>query len=100
MSYYLKRQVPNFIKKLRLHKIQKLQQGIAQENLLSLIGSEVEVLVDEFDENDGFYVGHTNFLSKAVDFNIKMLDNRLSIGDFVKVKITDFDGENLRGDVL
>ena len=100
VSYYLKKQVPSFIKKLRMKKIQKIQQSVAEENLKSLFGWEFEVLIDEFDENDGFYVGHTNFLSKAVDFNVKMLDNRLRIGDFVKVKITDFDGENLRGDVL
>ena len=100
VAYYLKHQIPNFVKKHRLKTIQKLQAKVAFDNLSGLIGQNFEVLVDEFDEKDGFFVGHTKFLSKAVDFNVKMLDNNIDIGDFVTVKITEFDGENFKGEVL
>ncbi len=101
VSSYLKKQVPSFIKKKRLSIVQSIQSKIAEEILLSYIGQEFTVLVDEFDCETGFYVGHTNFMSKAVDFNVKIEDNNcINIGDFKQVKITGFDGENLKGEIL
>jgi len=101
VSYYLKKQVPSFIKKKRLKQIQVLQESIAYEVMNAYIGKDVEVLVDEFDVETGFYIGHANFMSKAVDFNVKIEDNNsVKIGDFVNVKITDFDGENLKGEII
>jgi len=100
VSFFMKKQIPNFVKNHRLKVIQKVQANVAKQNILNQIGQSVEVLIDEFDEKDGFFIGHTEFLSKAVDFNIKILYNELNIGDFVKVKITEFDGENFKGEVL
>ena len=101
VSYYLKKQVPDFIKKLRLKKVQKLQSQIASENMASLIGQEMTVLVDEFDYETGNYLAHANFMSKDVDFNVKIEDNsNVKVGDFKKVVITEFDGENLKGEIL
>lgn len=101
VSFYQKKQVPKFIKNMRLKKIQKLQANIAGNLMTDFVGKTIRVLVDEFDYETGFYVGHSNFMSKSVDFNVKMEDNNsVKIGDFVDVKITDFDGENLKGEIL
>ena len=101
VSSYIKNQVPRFIKKHRLRKVQKIQAEIASKLLWSYVGQEFEVLVDEFDCETGFYLTHANFMSKAVDFNVKIDDNgNIRIGDFVKVRITDFDGENLKGEII
>ena len=101
VSYYQKKQVPQFIKKWRLKKIQTLQAQIAEKSMSSFIGSQMQVLVDEFDYDTGFYYGHSEFMSKAVDFNVKIEDNNsVKIGDFVTVKITEFDGENLKGEIV
>lgn len=101
VSYYLKKQVPKFIKNMRLKKVQNLQSKIAGEIMTAFIGQEMKVLVDEIDYETGFYLCHSEFMSKAVDFNVKIEDNNnVKIGDFINVKITDFDGENLKGEIV
>lgn len=101
VSYYLKHQIPKFIKNMRLKKVQKVQQKIAFEKMFSLIGTEDVVLVDEFDCESGNFIAHTNNMSKAVDFNVKIEDNNsIKIGDFVKIRFTDFDGDYLKGEIL
>ena len=99
VSYFLKKQVPNFIKKLRLKKVQKIQQDVVYNNIYKILNSTVDVLIDYFDENDGTFVGHTKFLSPSVDFNVKIVDNEnVRIGQFVTVRLTDFDGNFLTGE--
>lgn len=101
VSSYLKKQIPNFIKKRRLSVVQQLQSKIAEEVLRGYVGQEITVLVDEFDYETGFYFGHANFMSKAVDFNVKIEDNgNVNVGEFKHVKITGFDGENLKGEII
>lgn len=101
VSYYLKHQIPKFIKNMRLKKVQKVQQKIAFEKMFSLIGTEDIVLVDEFDCESGNFIAHTNNMSKAVDFNVKIEDNNsIKTGDFVKIRFTDFDGDYLKGEIL
>ena len=99
VSYYLKGQLPMFIKKWRLKRAEKVQRKIATENAKLLLGQKVRVLIDSFDETDGNYLGHSEFLSPLVDFGVKIVDNiNVSVGKFVDVVITDFDGENYKGE--
>ena len=49
-AYYLKQQVSNLKKTLRLKKIQKIQASIADELNCLKIGESVESFVDYFDE--------------------------------------------------
>lgn len=101
VSYYLKKQIPNFIKQMRLKKIQKLQAQILANKMQQLCGQNVEVLIDDFDCETGNYIGHCNFMSKDVDINVKIEDNNsIKIGDFVNVQLTEFDGENLKGEMI
>ena len=61
----------------------------------------MEVLVDYFDESTGEYVGHTQNLSPTVDFGVRFVDNgNIEISTFVKVKIVDFDGSFLKGELV
>ena len=61
----------------------------------------MEVLVDYFDEITGEYVGHTQNLSPTVDFGVRFVDNgNIEISTFVKVKIVDFDGSFLKGELV
>ena len=97
-SYYMKKQIPHFIKKHRLKKIEKIQHCVATEKAKMKIGKVFSVLVDYFDEKDGYYCGHTEFLSPLVDFGVKIEDNKsVEIGKFVNVKFVGFDGQNYKG---
>lgn len=100
-SYYMKKQVPNFIKNLRLKKILKIQQKVDTEIAKTMIGKEVEVLVDSFDETTGEYCGHSQKLSPSVDFGISFVDNgSVECCQIVKVKINDFNGSDYEGEIL
>ncbi|MBE7075679.1 MAG: 30S ribosomal protein S12 methylthiotransferase RimO [Clostridiales bacterium] len=98
VSYYLEDQVSKFTKMKRLKKIQKIQGELAFEKAEQKIGKSFKVLVDYFDENTGYFVGHTEFLSPSVDFGVEIVDNEnIKVGEFVEVKFTDFDGANFKG---
>ena len=100
-SFYMKNQVSNFIKKLRAKKINKLQHKIMQENITQMMDKEIDVLVDYFDSDTGEFVGHSEKLSPTVDFAVRFVDNgSIEISTFVKVKIYDFDGSYLKGELL
>ena len=97
-SYFMEGQVSEFTKKRRLKKIQKIQSNVVTEKTKEKIGKVFTVLVDYFDENTGLYVGHTEFLSPTVDFGVEIVDNEnVKVGEFVKVKFVDFNGENYKG---
>ena len=100
-SFFMDKQVLPFIKKKRANKIRKVQQKIVESKISSIIGQEMEVLVDYFDEGTGEFVAHSQNLSPTVDFGVRFVDNgNIEISSFVKVKIYDFDGSYLKGEIL
>ena len=100
-SFYMKKQVSKMIKNLRLKKIQKVQNAVVVEKAKTMIGQEMEVLVDYFDEKTGEYCGHSQKLSPTVDFGVRFVDNNsVSVADIVKVKIYDFDGSDYKGEIV
>ncbi len=100
-SYFMKKQVPNFIKNKRLKKITKLQNSIVLDKAKTMLGKEMTVLVDYFDEKTGEFSGHSQNMSPLVDFNVRFVDNgNVMCNTYVKVKIYDFDGSDYKGEVL
>lgn len=102
-AYYMKKQVPNFIKKSRLKKVQKIQEEIANELNLQLMNSVQKVLIDEFDITTGNFLGRTQFNSPNVDYYviIPQTDNKLvEIGSFVQVKFTEYSNYSFKGEIL
>ena len=97
----MKNQCLNWTKKRRLKKIQKIQNYTALQKAKALVGQTIEVLVDCFDEQTGQYCGHSQKLSPTVDFGVRFVDNNsVNIGDFVKVRIYDFDGSDYKGEIV
>lgn len=100
-SYYMKKQVPEFIKKLRLKKITKIQNNIVTNKAKEKIGQTIQVLVDSYDIETGLYIGHSQKMSPLVDFNVKFVDNgNVECYTYVKVKIYDFDGSDYKGEIV
>lgn len=99
VSYFMDGQIRERTKLFRLKKIKKIQAKVVLEKIKAQIGQVFDVLVDYFDETTGNFIGHTEFLSPTVDFGIEIVHNsHIKVGDFVKVKIFDFDGSNLKGE--
>ena len=99
-SFFMKHQVPEWEKKRRLKKIQKIQAEIALKKMQGLLDKEFDVLVDSFDYDQGFYIGHTEFQSPGVDFNVMIDSQDCRIGEIVKVKFKEFNGEYFKGEKL
>ena len=99
-SFYLKKQNFEMVKKRRLKKITKIQNAIVYEKAKKLLGQTFKTLIDYFDNSTGVYIGHTEFLSPTVDFEVQIVDNgNIKAGDFVSVKFMSFDGSAFKGEV-
>ena len=82
-------------------RLGKTREEIAFEKAQALLGKRVEVLIDEFDQEDGTFVGHTKFLSPSVDFGVKIIDNNnIEVGNIVSATLTGFDGNFYKGEIL
>lgn len=100
-AFYMKKQIPNFIKKKRLKIIEKAQQEIADNLNFNRINQVVRVLIDEFDDNTGCFVGRDEYNSPNVDFFIEINDNNnVECGKFYNVKITDYKNRIFKGEIV
>ena len=85
----------------RYKKIVSIQNAIVSSKVLAQIGKEIEVKIDCFDQESGEYVCHSQNLSPLVDFGVRIVDNNnVKVGDFVKVRIYDFDGNDYKGEII
>lgn len=90
-AFFMKNQIFDFIKKLRLKKIQSIQEKIANKINEKMIGEEVEVLVDSFNQESGYYEARTNKMSPKVDNFVNLeCHPDIKIGEFYKVKLIDY----------
>lgn len=87
-------QIDEEIKQKRADIIMEHQQGVMADYCESLIGSEIEVLVEGFDKLAECYFGRSYADSPEVDGCVFFTCNgkKPKIGEFVKVRITDYMG--------
>ena len=94
-------------KQERLDALMELQSGISLAFNQSRIGSEIDVIVDDF--NDGVFVCRSEFESPEVDGEILVkydsavigdVDPYSLVGEFIKVRVTGADEYDLIADVL
>ena len=99
-AYELEDGVPEDVKKARVDKFMDVQQDISLEINQKRLGRTEKVLVDRTE--GGYYVGRTQYDSPEVDDEvlISMKDNKLEIGSFVNVKITQADYFDCYGEVI
>lgn len=90
-------QIDDDVKKRRAEVLMDIQYSITENANKSRIGRIYKVIVDE--KNGGKYIGRSYLDSPEIDSGIFFTsDNDLNVGDFVQVKITDFDGYDLIGE--
>ena len=84
-----------------------LQSGISLEFNQSRVGSEIDVIVDDY--TDGVFVCRSEFESPEVDGEILVkydmsvlgaVDPYSLVGEFIKVKVTGADEYDLIADIL
>ena len=96
-AYDIKDDIPAEEKEARAQEIMEVQQEISLEKNQEKVGKIFKILVDK--KEAGRYLGRTEFDSVEVDNEVIIQsDKKLTIGDFVQVKITkayDYDIEGL-----
>lgn len=90
----MENQIDDDIKQKRADIIMEHQQSVMAQYCESLIGSEVEVLVEGYDKLAECFFGRTYADAPEVDGCVFFTCNgeKPKAGDFVKVKITDYMG--------
>lgn len=96
-AFDMKNQIDEDVKKRRQEVLMNVQFFITEASNKSRVGNVYKVIVDSF--ADGKYTGRSYMDSPEIDSGIIFTSNKeLNIGDFVDVKITDFDGYDLIGE--
>ena len=97
-AYKLPDDVPREVKQERLARLMEVQREISLANNRRKIGSTLPVLIDRHE--DGVYIGRTEFDSPEVDGEVIVHSSRpLSVGKFVRVRITGATEYDLEGRV-
>lgn len=99
---HYKDDIPLKIKKDRLSKLMKLQEGIAFDNAQQKVGQQQKVIIDR--EDAKYYIGRTEFDSPDVDPEVLIskqgcLSVPLDIGQFYKADIVDTIGFDLIAEI-
>lgn len=96
-AFDMKNQIDEDVKKRRQEVLMNVQFFITEASNKGRVGNIYKVIVDSF--ADGKYTGRSYMDSPEIDSGIIFTSNKeLNIGDFVDVKITDFDGYDLIGE--
>ena len=94
-------QIENDVKVHRGELIMDAQYGIVLKNNESLIGKTFKTVVDGYDPYTDVYEGRTMRDAPEIDGKISFVyDGSLQPGDFIDVKVTDFNEYDLIGEAL
>lgn len=92
-------QIDDKVKKRRAEVIMDIQYSITEKANKNRVGNIYKVIIDDF--TDGRYIGRSYLDSPEIDSGIIITtDKALKIGDFVNVRITDYDGYDLIGELV
>lgn len=98
-AFGFENQIDDDIKKRRAEVIMDIQYSITEEANKARIGNIYKTIIDSFE--DGHYIGRSYLDSPEIDSGIIInSDRELVVGEFVDVKITDYDGYDLIGEVI
>ena len=90
-------QIDEDIKQRRVEVLMDIQYTVTQQCNQSRVGNIYDVIIDEYDGEK--YVGRSYLDSPEIDSGIIFTsDKPLTVGEFTKVKITDYDGYDLIGE--
>lgn len=90
--------IPQETKQKRLDRLMELQQEIAYQRNLEMVGQTVRVLVDRIEGDTR--IGRTQWDSPEVDPEIYVKGSEAEPGDFINVKITKAEPFELFGELV
>ncbi|SYZ73264.1 Ribosomal protein S12 methylthiotransferase RimO [Candidatus Zixiibacteriota bacterium] len=91
-------QVPETTKEERMDALMALQQEIAYQKNIDLIGSVQKVIIDKTDDG-GVAIGRTPGDCPEIDQNVILKNQEVRVGDILEVKIIMADGYDLIAEI-
>ena len=86
----MENQVDQELKEARKDAIMREQMFISNENNCNMIGKVYNVIIDELDQEEGVYLGRTQYDAPEIDNQVIIKSDRVhNPGDFIKVEIYD-----------
>lgn len=101
-AYPLPDRVPKKVAKQRRSQLMAIQQGISQSIHDTLVGQELDMLVESIEARSGILLGRTFRDAPDVDgtFFARCDDPTIEPGDIVRVRVTDAKPYDLHGEVI
>lgn len=100
-SGHMPNQIPEKVKKARRKRIMQIQHEIALRKNEMLVGSELEVVLESFDDEKNVYIGRSQWDAPQIDNQVYVTardEPELSLlGEFVKVRIDEARPYDLYG---
>lgn len=92
--------VPEEVKEERWHRFMEAQQKVSAKIMQKKIGRTMDVIIDEYDDENDVYIARSKADAPEVDGNvfIENFKGALEIGQFTTVKITDASDYDLYAD--
>jgi ribosomal protein S12 methylthiotransferase len=93
--------VPQELKEERFERLMALQQRVSLAKKRKIIGTMLEVMVDDYGDEPGEIKGRSKGDAPGIDGSvIARSDGTVKIGDIVEVSVTEADPYDLYGDVV
>lgn len=98
-AYHFENQVDAAIKQARLETIMDLQSEISLNRNLALVGTKIEVLIDDFESSLGQFMARTQWDAPEVDNFVWLTTNDVSIGEYREIIVNQAFEFDLIGSV-
>ena len=102
-SGHMPDQVPEKVKKARRSKIMKLQHRISTELNEAMVGKEIDVLIERYDERKEVYIGRSQWDAPEVDNLVYVKDtdeNLVEMAEIARVRVDQAKPYDLIGTVI
>jgi ribosomal protein S12 methylthiotransferase len=89
-SGHMEKQIAEKTKKARRKRIMEIQHAIALESNQKMVGQEIDVLVESYDERKKIYCGRSQWDAPQIDNQVYVSDTEdgaITLGDIVRVRI-------------
>lgn len=98
-AYFMKKQIPNFVKKMRLKSIQRVQKNVIMNCNKEMVGKTVEAVLEE--KREDYLIFRNQYNSPAIDsiIIVKNENQNIEIGDYKNIKIMGLADVDLIGEV-
>ncbi|CAN5716665.1 30S ribosomal protein S12 methylthiotransferase RimO [soil metagenome] len=89
-SGHMEAQVTEKVKKSRRKRIMQIQHAISVEHNEKLVGTEIDVLIESFDDRKNLYCGRSQWDAPSIDNQVYVTDpdgDLITMGEIARVKI-------------